>query len=72
MSITRNIIVAAVAATIALPAAASAADNARQYICAVTQTVKPRPYVNESLFDHTEPYTDSRPRQISGGIRTVT
>ena len=44
MSITRNIIVAAVAATIALSAAASAADyNAREYNCVVTQTVKPRP-----------------------------
>ena len=44
MSITRNIIVAAVAATIALSAAASAADyKSREYNCVVTQTVKPRP-----------------------------
>ena len=44
MSITRNIITAAVAATIALPTAASAAEsNAREYNCVVSQTVKPRP-----------------------------
>ena len=73
MSIIRNIIVAAVAATIALPAAASAADyNARQYNCVVTQTVKPRPYVDKSFFDYAEPYSDSRPRHISVGTRTVT
>ena len=72
MSIIRNIIVAAVAATVALPAAASAADyNSRQYNCVVTQTVKPRLYVNESFFDYAEPYSDSRPRHISVGTRTV-
>ena len=73
MSITRNIIVAAVATTIALPAVASAADyNAREYNCVVTQTVKPRPYVDKSFFDYAEPYSDSRRRHISVGTRTVT
>jgi predicted aspartyl protease len=73
MSITRNIIVAAALAAIALPAGASAAGyNAREYNCVVTQTVKPRPYVDKSFFDYAEPYSDSRPRHISVGTRTVT